>query len=107
MSLEFDSVCCLFLRNLKTCKFHIPVISVRICFPDIYTPLKISGMIHGEDGADDSEYEVIVVDENNSSVLDHESSTATSIKVRITYFLLLTVTNTNNICVCSKSCCIF
>jgi hypothetical protein len=41
-------------------------------------------MIHGEDGADDSEYEVIVVDENNSSVLDHESSTATSIKVRIT-----------------------
>jgi len=38
-------------------------------------------MIHGEDGAEDSEYEVIVVDENNSSVLDHESSTAASVKV--------------------------
>lgn len=46
-------------------------------------------MIHGEDGADDSEYEVIVVDENNSSVLDHESSTATSIKVKMTSFLLI------------------
>jgi hypothetical protein len=64
-------------------------------------------MIHGEDGADDSEYEVIVVDENNSSVLDHESSTATSIKVITNRFFLLTVTNSNNISVCSKSCCIF
>ncbi|CAB3374567.1 Hypothetical predicted protein [Cloeon dipterum] len=39
-----------------------------------------TGAIHGDDCAEDSEYEVIVVDENNSSVLDHESSVASSIK---------------------------
>ncbi|XP_059484361.1 neurobeachin isoform X4 [Neocloeon triangulifer] len=43
---------------------------------------RATGAIHGEDCAEDSEYEVIVVDENNSSVLDHDSSVASSIKAR-------------------------
>jgi hypothetical protein len=37
-------------------------------------------------GADDSEYEVIVVDENNSSVLaDHDPISAASLKVYVVH----------------------
>jgi hypothetical protein len=50
-----------------------------------------------DDGtAEDSEYEVIVVDENNSSVLaDHDSSAPPSIKVRTKTFMCVCFHNQN------------